>query len=136
MANTSTVTYLGDLRTEAIHIKSQHTISTDAPTDNKGKGALFSPTDLMATSLASCMLTVMGIAAQSDGIPFQKITAHVTKVMASSPRRISEIHVELVVNDDWSKDQKKRLERIALHCPVSKSLSPMIKQNVNFTYKN
>ncbi|MFT5512086.1 MAG: putative redox protein [Bacteroidia bacterium] len=134
MSNTSTVTYLGDLRTEAIHVKSQHAICTDAPTDNQGKGALFSPTDLMATSLASCMLTVMGIAARAHGIPFEHISSEVTKVMASNPRRISEIQVEMVVNQDWSVDQKKRLERVALACPVAKSLSPSIKQHVNFRY--
>src|SRR5580765_6730244 len=91
---TSRITYLGDLRTENVHEKSGVKIITDAPPDNQGKGEAFSPTDLLAASLGSCMLTIMGIKARTNGWNIEGAKIKVTKVMASDPRRVSEIHIE------------------------------------------
>ena len=131
---TSKVNYLGDLRTSAIHIASDKNIITDAPIDNQGKGEAFSPTDTVATSLASCLLTIIGIKARDLNIDITKTSAEVTKVMASNPRRISEI--EITVNFTKSYDQriKKILEKAALTCPVSNSLHPDLKQNILFNW--
>tara|TARA_B100001939_G_C16867462_1_gene584810 strand:+ start:678 stop:1082 length:405 start_codon:yes stop_codon:yes gene_type:complete len=131
---TSKVNYLGDLRTSAIHIASDKNIITDAPIDNQGKGEAFSPTDTVATALASCLLTIMGIKARDLNIDITKTSADVTKVMASNPRRISEI--EITVNFTKSYDQriKKILEKAALTCPVSNSLHPDLKQNILFNW--
>ncbi len=131
---TSKVNYLGDLRTSAIHIASDKNIITDAPIDNQGKGEAFSPTDTVATALASCLLTIMGIKARDLNIDITKTSAEVTKVMASNPRRISEI--EITVNFTKSYDQriKKILEKAALTCPVSNSLHPDLKQNILFNW--
>ena len=130
----SKVNYLGDLRTSAIHIASEKNIITDAPIDNQGKGEAFSPTDTVATALASCLLTIMGIKARDLNIDITKTSAEVTKVMASNPRRISEI--EITVNFTKSYDQriKKILEKAALTCPVSNSLHPDLKQNILFNW--
>ena len=131
---TSKVNYLGDLRTSAFHIASEKNIITDAPIDNQGKGEAFSPTDTVATALASCLLTIMGIKARDLNIDITKTSAEVTKVMASNPRRISEI--EITVNFTKSYDQriKKILEKAALTCPVSNSLHPDLKQNILFNW--
>ena len=131
---TSRVNYLGDLRTSAIHIASGKNIITDAPIDNQGKGEAFSPTDTVATALASCLLTIIGIKARDLNIDITKTSAEVTKVMASNPRRISEI--EITVNFTKSYDQriKKILEKAALTCPVSNSLHPDLKQNILFNW--
>ena len=131
---TSKVNYLGDLRTSAIHIASDKNIITDAPIDNQGKGEAFSPTDTVATALASCLLTIMGIKARDLNIDITKTSAEVTKVMSSNPRRISEI--EITVNFTKSYDQriKKILEKAALTCPVSNSLHPDLKQNILFNW--
>jgi uncharacterized OsmC-like protein len=132
---TSIVTYHGDLRTEAKHVNSNNKIITDAPLDNQGKGEAFSPTDLTATSLASCMMTIMGIVAKREGITLEGCLAEVTKIMGTEPRRIIEIKVDLKIKDFYLTDKQKRiLENAALTCPVAKSLHPDIKQNVNFEY--
>ncbi len=131
---TSKVTYLGDLRTQAIHLQSGTEIITDAPVDNHGKGEAFSPTDLLATSFANCMLTLMGIAAHTHEIDMDGTIAEVTKVMAAEPRRVAEIHVNFSFpkKDEYSDKQKKILEHAALTCPVHYSLHPDIKRPVNF----
>ncbi|MBC7655427.1 MAG: OsmC family protein [Oligoflexus sp.] len=131
---TSKVTYLGGLRTQAIHIQSDTEIITDAPLDNQGKGAAFSPTDLLATSFANCMLTIMGIAARTHEIDMDRTTAEVTKVMAAEPRRVAEIHVNFSFpkKKEYSDKQKKILEHAALTCPVHYSLHPDIKRQVDF----
>ncbi len=131
----SKVFYKGDLRTNAIHLASGETIITDAPKDNNGRGEAFSPTDLAATSLASCMMTIMGIAANARGIKIEKMEADVTKIMAQNPRRISEIvvNVMLKINNDTD-DYRKVLTEAGLNCPVAKSLHPDIKQNITFTF--
>lgn len=132
---TSKVTYLGDLRTSSIHLKSGSEIISDAPTDNNGKGEAFSPTDTVANGLASCMLTVMGIKARDLDVDFTNSTAEVTKIMGTEPRRI--IEIQIVFNMSISVDEKTKtiLERTALTCPVWFSLHPDIKKEVTFNWK-
>ena len=132
---TATVEYQGNLRTQAIHLKSNNEIITDAPTDNHGKGEAFSPTDLLATSLASCMLTIIGIKADAmEDIDVVGTRADVTKVMAADPRRVSDIKVAIEFQQNFDARTKKVLEAAALTCPVAKSLHPDIKQDVTFIY--
>jgi len=136
MAYTSEVTYLGELRTEAVHLQSGNKIVTDAPKDNYGKGEAFSPTDLAATSLASCMLSVMGILAKKEGMTkFDGAVAKVTKVMYAEPRRIGEIHISITMPaNNFSDKEKKMYENAAHTCPVAKSLHPDLKQVIEFIY--
>lgn len=133
---TSKVEYLGDLRTEAVHLQSGEVIRTDAPKDNYGKGEAFSPTDLAATSLATCMLTVMGIVANREGFTSIAGTkAEVTKVMYAEPRRIGEIHIKLIFpKHDFSEKEKRMYEHTAHTCPVAKSLHPDLKQVIEFVW--
>ena len=131
---TSKVNYLGDLRTSAIHIASAKNIITDAPIDNQGKGEAFSPTDTVATALASCLLTIMGIKARDLNIDIKNTTAEVSKVMASNPRRISEIKITVNFTKSYDQRIKKILEKAALACPVSNSLHPDLKQNILFNW--
>ena len=131
---TSKVNYLGDLRTSAIHIASDKNIITDAPIDNQGKGEAFSPTDTVATALASCLLTIMGIKARDLNIDIKNTTAEVCKVMESNPRRISEIQVTVNFTKSYDQRIKKILEKTALACPVSNSLHPDLKQNILFNW--
>jgi len=131
---TSKVTYIGNLRTENTHLKSGDTYITDAPTDNNGKGEAFSPTDTVATGLANCMLTVMGIKAQSLNIDMSGTTAEVTKIMAANPRRISKIVVVLKLPFKADTKQKKILEHTAKTCPVLYSLHPEIEKDISFNW--
>ena len=134
-AITSRVIYTGGLRTSAEHLKSGMKIITDAPTDNHGKGEAFSPTDLMSTSLATCMLTVMGIACQSRNINIDGTVAEVTKIMAANPRRVAEIQIKLTFPPmNYSGEEKKLLEHTARTCPVAQSLHPNLIQNITFAY--
>jgi len=133
---TSKVTYQGDLRTTAIHLQSNNDIITDAPTDNQGKGEAFSPTDLLATSLASCMLTIIGIKARDMEIDIAGTSAEVTKVMTADPRRVSEIHVAISFNQQLDEKTQKIFYNAALSCPVAKSIHPDIMQKVNIHSKN
>lgn len=131
---TSIVKYTGDKTTQAIHIRSNSIIETDAPPDNNGKGEKFSPTDLLATSLASCMITIMSIIAERENIPLET-KAEVTKIMADNPRRVGEIHIDLYLkNFNYSEKQKKMLENAAYTCPVAKSLHPEILQKINIQW--
>ena len=130
----SRVEYKGELRTEAVHLKSGKTITTDAPIDNQGKGEAFSPTDLVATALGSCMITIMGIVAEREGIILNGTTAEVEKVMATSPRRIGEVKIKIKFIQKLNRDQKDKLERAAKSCPVSGSLSENLKETVEFIY--
>lgn len=132
--STARVTYLGDLRTECEHLKSGNKYITDAPTDNHGKGEAFSPTDTVATGLANCMLTVMGIKANDLQVDLKESTATVTKTMASNPRRISKI--EIVFNLPAISEEKKKtiLEKTANTCPVHHSLHPDIEKVVTFNW--
>lgn len=132
---TSKIEYLGELRTEATHLQSGNQIITDAPTDNHGKGEAFSPTDLVAAALGSCMITIMGIKLQGTGKDIKRATAEVTKVMYSEPRRIGEIHVKInVPNDNFSEKEKQILINAAHACPVAKSLHPDIKQIIEINF--
>lgn len=127
--------YLGNLRTEATHLRSGNKIITDAPTDNHGKGEYFSPTDLLATSLASCAFTIIGIATQTHGFSIDGATAKTTKIMADNPRRVAEIVIEFTFPpNNYSDKDKKIIEHILHNCPVSKSLHPDLKQTVKVTY--
>lgn len=132
----SQVKYKGDLRTEARHLSSGSTIITDAPIDNHGQGQAFSPTDLMSTSLANCMITIMGIKAQGEGMTgIDGTEAHISKIMCSEPRRVGEIHVKLIFpKRDYSEKEKKIYEHAAHTCPVAKSLHPDIKQVITFVW--
>ena len=132
---TSRVTYIADLRTECKHIRSSNTFITDAPTDNKGQGEAFSPTDTVATALASCVLTVMGIKARTMDLLLDGSTAEVTKVMASDPRRISEIKVTFNMNVSADEKQRQILEHTGNTCPVHHSLHPDIKKDIVFKWK-
>jgi uncharacterized OsmC-like protein len=133
---TSTVTYLGGLRTNSTHVKSDNSFITDAPVDNNGKGEAFSPTDTIATGLASCMLTVMGIKARDMQVDMEGSTAQVTKTMASDPRRISKIEVVIDMKGSAEFDERTRLilERTANTCPVHYSLHPDIEKVVSFNW--
>ena len=132
---TSKITYQGNLRTQAIHLKSNNTIITDAPTDNNGKGNAFSPTDLVATALGSCMLTIIGIKAQDNGMVTDGITVDVTKIMTSNPRKIGEIVVEFNFDYKGYSDKEKRvIENAAKTCPVALSLHPETKQTLIFNF--
>ena len=128
----SKVTYKGSLRTEAIHIQSGNTIITDAPIDNHGKGEAFSPTDLVATALASCMLTIMGIVANRNHIKINGTTAEIEKIMGANPRRINEIKINIRFNENFDKKTKRKLENAALTCPVSNSLSENLNESIKF----
>lgn len=134
---TSKVTYTGELRTEAVHLASGATIYTDAPKDNHGKGEAFSPTDLVATALASCMISVLGIVAMKEGIPpVDGATAEVTKVMHDNPRRIGEIHLKITFpKGEYTEKVRKIYEHAAKTCAVGKSLHPDIKQEIEFTWQ-
>jgi uncharacterized OsmC-like protein len=132
---TSTVKYIGDLRTECTHLKSGQVIITDAPVDNKGKGSAFSPTDLTATSLASCILTTMGIAGEARGIDITGASATVNKIMGDNPRRISKIEIVITMPSmNYSDDEKNILERIAHACPVGRSLHTDLEESVEIIW--
>lgn len=127
--------YIGELRTEATHVKSGVKIITDAPTDNQGKGESFSPTDLLAASLGSCMVTIMGIASRTHSINIDGTKMRITKVMASNPRRVSEVHVEFdMPGKIYTEKEKAILEHAAHTCPVALSLHPDLKQIVKFNF--
>jgi len=131
---TSKVIYKGDLRTEAKHIRSGNTIITDAPTDNSGKGEAFSPTDLVVTALASCMLTIMGIKANEIKINIEGASAVVKKIMAASPRRIAKVIIVINISTPADEKTKNILEKAALTCPVEKSLSDSMIREVKFIW--
>ncbi len=134
--STAEITYTKELRTEAIHTASGTTIITDAPKDNHGKGEAFSPTDLMSSSLASCMLTIVGILAKNYEFSIDGTRAIVTKVMAANPRRVSEIHIELHFPNtiNYTDKQKVMIENAARTCPVALSLHPDIRQEISFNF--
>jgi putative redox protein len=132
---TMTAIYLGELRTEATHLKSGNRVITDAPTDNNGKGEAFSPTDLTCASLNSCMMTLMGMLADREAIDLKGLRAEIVKIMASSPRKIAEIQITFTHPDLKATDiQKEKLKRAAHTCPVALSLDPSIKQTITFNF--
>lgn len=132
---TSKIVYQGNLRTEATHLQSGKAIITDAPLDNNGKGEAFSPTDLLATSLGCCMLTIMGIVAGRHNINIDGTAIEITKIMKADPRRVGEIIVEFAMpKNNYSEKDKTLLEHAAHTCPVAKSLSAELVQTVIFNY--
>ena len=131
---TSKVTYNGDLRTTCIHVKSGDSFVTDAPTDNNGLGQAFSPTDTVATGLASCILTMMGIKAKGLKLTLEGSEASVTKHMASEPRRISKIEVHFKLPSTISDKDRKILIHTANTCPVHFSLHPDIEKEISFNW--
>lgn len=131
---TSKVTYTGNLRTSCEHVMSGSQFITDAPTDNHGMGQAFSPTDTTATSLATCMLTVMGIKARGLDVDLMHSTAEVTKHMAADPRRISRIDVDLQLPAGVSEKNRKILEHTANTCPVNQSLHPDIERHITYRW--
>ena len=127
--------YVGELRTESTHLKSSNVIITDAPTDNNGKGNAFSPTDLVASALCSCITTVMGICANKNQFDLPNSTAHITKVMSSNPRRISKIIIEINFDkNNLSEQNIEKLIAVAKGCPVAQSLSSDLDQEVRFNF--
>ncbi len=134
MATIKTV-YLGDLRTENEHLQSGNKVITDAPTDNQGKGEYFSPTDMLATALGSCILTIMGIKARDKGIDMIGTEVEVTKIMASDPRRVAEVVVEFTFpKNNYSAEEKTYIESFAGISPVPLSLHPDLKQTIKFNW--
>lgn len=133
---TASTHYLGKLRCSNIHLQSGTEIFTDAPTDNQGMGSSFSPTDLCALSLTTCIITTMGIYAQDKDFQILEVEAETTKHMASDPRRISKIqaHIQIKLNADAPDKAKQSLERIVHLCPVARSLHPDIVQDVHVTF--
>jgi putative redox protein len=133
---TSRITYTGDLRTEAVHEKSGQMFITDAPIDNQGRGEAFSPTDLLATSLGACAITVVGIAARTHGFNVDGTAIKITKIMVSDPRRVSEVIVEMDFLKVKYSDKEKQIIRHTINtCPVGQSLHPDLKQTfiLNFS---
>ncbi len=133
--DTAHIVYQGQLRTEATHVRSGQHMITDAPVDNKGQGAAFSPTDLLATSLATCMITTMGIVANDKGIVLRDLSARVVKHMAAGPRRVQRVEVHLEMDGSTLNDEERELmEKTAHGCPVAVSLHPDLVQDIHFTY--
>jgi putative redox protein len=130
--STSLVVYLGNLRTQCTHVASGSEYLTDAPVDNQGQGQAFSPTDTVATGLANCMLTVMGIKARELGVSIDGARAEVTKIMASNPRRIGSIEVAIHFPKGIDSKSQQILEKTARTCPVAQSLHPDIEQRIEF----
>ncbi len=133
---TSIVVYSGDLRTEATHIRSGSIIENDAPVDNHGKGERFSPTDMVATALATCMLTTIGISGKTHNINIDGAVCHVEKIMAPDPRRISEVKIlmDFPKNQHYTDKEKKIIENSALTCPVIVSLHPECKKSLTINW--
>ena len=127
--------YLGELSVSSTHLASNTEIITDAPVDNNGKGESFSPTDLVATALGTCMITVMGIYAEKNGILMPNVYSRTNKVMSSTPRKISKLKIEIIFGDNQlSEVEKQCLKDVALNCPVAKSLHPDLKQEIEFNF--
>ena len=134
MATIETI-YLGELRTEATHVRSSKKLITDAPPDNQGKGESFSPTDLLAASLGSCAMTIIGIRARTNGFRVEGTRITITKIMAENPRRVAEVVVEFNFPENkYSEKQKEIIENAARTCPVAMSLHPSLKQTMIFNF--
>jgi putative redox protein len=130
--------YLGQLRTEGTHLQSGRQIITDAPLDNNGKGEAYSPTDMVAAALCSCMMTIMGIVAEREGIRLEGMTGDIVKQMNNTPRKIRTIQIALHLADTTiatlSEKQKEILKKAALNCPVALSLHPELEQKIEFNF--
>ena len=128
------ISYKGELRTLIAHNATGELIQTDAPIDNNGKGRKFSPTDLFVSSLGSCMLTIMGITANSHGFSIDGSSIDIKKIMGKSPRRIKEINININITGRLSDKQRELVIRAAKHCPVSKSINPDIDEKISFNF--
>lgn len=133
MATIETI-YLGDLRTELVHVQSGNRIMTDAPCDNNGKGEYISPTDMVAAALGSCIMTIIAITAQRHNVNLDGTRIVIDKVMSADPRRIAEINIDFYFPGDYDDKIKTIIKRSADTCPVAKSLHPELKQNIRFHY--
>jgi uncharacterized OsmC-like protein len=132
---TTRTKYLGDLRTEMLHVRSEKVVITDAPVDNKGKGEYFSPTDLVASALGSCIFTIMGIAAREHGFSIDGASCSITKIMTDAPRKIGEIIIEFDLSaNTYTDKQKKILGYCVKTCPVALSLNESVIQNVTVKF--
>jgi uncharacterized OsmC-like protein len=132
---TSKITYLGDLRTTSTHLQSGTEILSDAPTDNHGKGEAFSPTDLVANALGSCMVSIMAIKSKDLNLDIIGSTASVTKIMQAEPRKIAKIIIVIDMSISATEKNKIILERAAMTCPVFLSLNPDIEKEISFNWK-
>ena len=133
--DTAHVTYLGDLRTEAVHLRSGQRLISDAPPDNRGRGEAFSPSDMLSTSLACCMMTIMGIAARDRNIPLEGLKARVVKHMTPAPRKVERIEVHLELSGAGLDERDRALlENAARTCPVARSLREDLVQDIHFNY--
>ena len=129
--------YEGGLRSAAAHLRSGTTLITDAPVDNQGQGESFSPTDLVATGLGSCMLTIMGIVADRHGWPLEGASCEVEKVMAADPvRRIARLAVTLRIPGQHDEKARRALERAAMGCPVHATLGDRVEMPVSFVWED
>lgn len=132
---TAQTKYMGNLRTESVHIQSMSKLITDAPVDNHGKGEAFSPTDLLAAAYGACVLTITGIAAQTHGFTIDGAEVHTTKIMGTGPRRIVEIIAEIrLPHNNYNAKERKIIELAAKECPVYNSLHPDMKKTITFQY--
>ena len=134
--NTLEIKYQGDLRTTATHLDSGSEISTDAPKDNHGLGETFSPTDMICSALASCILTIMAIAVEKNDIDIKNTKAIVKKTMGNNPRRIVKIEINLTFPKEYDSKTRTILEKAANNCPVHHSLSEKVEKDISFTYIN
>ena len=130
----ASVIYQGSLRCSCTHLQSATVIETDAPTDNRGKGERFSPTDLLCVSLATCMVTTMGIRASDMQVNLDGTTISITKYMLSNPRRIGKIGIELQLPEGISPENQSILQKIGDNCPVMKSIHPDIELEINYQW--
>ena len=129
------IEYLGGLRTECVHVKSGTKIMTDAPTDNKGKGEKFSPTDLVATAYGDCMVSLIGIYCQDHDLKYTQGYVSVEKIMESNPRRIGQLNFIMdLKGNDWDEKTQKKIIRVSKTCPVAKSIDPNIIVNIDFQF--
>lgn len=129
--------YLDELRTLATHVQSGKQITTDAPVDNQGKGEYFSPTDMTAAALGSCMLTIMGISAERNGFSIKDTKVEITKIMGTNPRRIAEIILDFnFPENNYTEKEKNLIRECANNCPVGKSLHPDLKQTINLNFQD
>ena len=133
---TAKTKYLGDLRTEITHLRSGSVITSDAPVDNKGKGENFSPTDLVAVALGSCIFTIMGIAAREHSFSIDGSSCSITKIMTEKPRKIGEIKIDFdFTGNDYTEKQKQILEFCVKTCPVALTINESVFQNVTLLFR-
>jgi len=128
------IKYQGNLRTIATHLDSGSEIRTDAPKDNHGLGQTFSPTDMVCSALASCILTIMAIAVEKNNVDIKGTKAMVKKTMGNNPRRIAKIQIDIFFPKEYDSKTKTILEKAAYNCPVHHTLSETVEKNISFTY--